>query len=103
MHWEFYHSKCTGWRRTYILKTSMTLSWKSFRCLNLFVRTEPSFYTLRDFDFSDEKLQDTTGVLPPPSKKMQVKNIPKSWEVPNRCYRRRFNRVSKILWRILYL
>ena len=36
---------------------------------------------LREFDFSDEKLQDTTGVLPP---KKQAKIIPENWEPPNR-------------------
>ena len=36
---------------------------------------------LREFDFSDEKLQDTTGVLPP---KKQAKIILENWEPPNR-------------------
>ena len=36
---------------------------------------------LGEFDFSDEKLQDTTGVLPP---KKQTKIIPENWEPPNR-------------------
>ena len=36
---------------------------------------------LGEFDFSDEKLQDTTGVLPP---KKQAKIIPENWEPPNR-------------------
>ena len=31
---------------------------------------------LGEFDFSDEKLQDTTGVLPP---KKQAKIIPENW------------------------
>ena len=36
---------------------------------------------LGEFDFSDEKLQDTIGVLPP---KKQAKIIPENWEPPNR-------------------
>ena len=36
---------------------------------------------LGEFDFSDEKLQDTIGVLRP---KKQVKIIPENWEPPNR-------------------
>ena len=36
---------------------------------------------LGEFDFSDEKLQDTIGVLPP---KKQTKIIPENWEPPNR-------------------
>ena len=40
-----------------------------------------SFNMLGAFDFSDEKLQDTTGVLPP---KKQVKIIPENWGPPNR-------------------
>ena len=36
---------------------------------------------LGEFDFSDEKLQDTTRVLPP---KKQAKIIPENWEPPNR-------------------
>ena len=36
---------------------------------------------LGEFDFSDEKLQDATGVLPP---KKQAKIIPENWEPPNR-------------------
>ena len=35
---------------------------------------------LGELDFSDEKLQDTTGVLPP---KKQAKIIPENWEPPN--------------------
>ena len=35
---------------------------------------------LGEFDFSDEKLQDATGVLPP---KKQAKIIPKNWVPPN--------------------
>ena len=34
-----------------------------------------------EFDFSDEKLQDTTGVFPP---KKQIKIIPENWEARNR-------------------
>ena len=34
-----------------------------------------------EFYFSDEKLQDTIGVLPP---KKQAKIIPENWEPPNR-------------------
>ena len=40
-----------------------------------------SFNMLGEFDFSDEKLQDTTGVLPP---KKQAKIIPENWGPPNR-------------------
>ena len=40
-----------------------------------------SFNMLGEFDFSDEKLQDTTDVLPP---KKQIKIIPENWEAPNR-------------------
>ena len=36
---------------------------------------------LGEFDFSDEKLQDTIGVLPP---KKQVKIIPENWGQLNR-------------------
>ena len=36
---------------------------------------------LGKFDFSDEKLQDTIGVLRP---KKQAKIIPENWEPPNR-------------------
>ena len=36
---------------------------------------------LGEFDFSDEKLQDTIGVLPP---KKQAKIITENWEPPNR-------------------
>ena len=53
-----------------------------------------SFNMLGAFDFSDEKLQDTTSVLLP---KKQAKIIPENWGPPNRLYRRGFNRVSKIL------
>ena len=35
-----------------------------------------------EFDFSDEKLQDTTIVVLPPKK--QAKIIPKNWEPPDR-------------------
>ena len=40
-----------------------------------------SFNMLGEFDFSDEKLQDTTGVLPP---KKQTEIIPENWGPPNR-------------------
>ena len=40
-----------------------------------------SFVMLGEFDFSDEKLQDTTGVLPP---KKQTEIIPENSETPNR-------------------
>ena len=40
-----------------------------------------SFNMLGEFDFSDEKLQDTTGVLP---LKKQAKIIPENWGPPNR-------------------
>ena len=40
-----------------------------------------SFNMPGEFDFSDEKLQDTTGVLPP---KKQAKIIPENWGPPNR-------------------
>ena len=40
-----------------------------------------SFNMLREFDFSDDKLQDTTGVLPP---KKQTEIIPENWGPPNR-------------------
>ena len=40
-----------------------------------------SFNMLGEFDFSDEKLQDMIGVLPP---KKQAKIIPESWEPPSR-------------------
>ena len=36
---------------------------------------------LGEFDFSDEKLQDTIGVLPP---KKYAKIIPENWEPQNR-------------------
>ena len=36
---------------------------------------------LGENDFSDEKLQDTTGVLPP---KKQAEIIPENWGPPNR-------------------
>ena len=39
------------------------------------------FQQLGEFYFSDEKLQDTIGVLPP---KKQTEFIPKNWEAPNR-------------------
>ena len=35
-----------------------------------------------EFYFSEEKLQDTIGVLPPPKK--QAKIIPENWEPTNR-------------------
>ena len=41
-----------------------------------------SFNMLGEFDFSDEKLQDTTGVLPPPKKTGQ--NHPENWGPQNR-------------------
>ena len=40
-----------------------------------------SFNMLGEFDFSDKKLQDTTGVLPP---KKQIEIIPENWKAPNR-------------------
>ena len=40
-----------------------------------------SFNMLGEFDFSDEKLQDTTSVLP---SKKQAKIIPENWGPPNR-------------------
>ena len=40
-----------------------------------------SLNVLGEFDFSDEKLQDTTGVLPP---KKQAKIISENWGPPNR-------------------
>ena len=40
-----------------------------------------SFYMLGEFDFPDEKLQDTTGVLPP---KKQIEIIPENREARNR-------------------
>ena len=40
-----------------------------------------SFNMLGEFDFSDDKLQDTTGVLPP---KKQTEIIPENWGPPNR-------------------
>ena len=55
---------------------------------------------LGEFDFSDEKLQDTTGVLPP---KKQAKIILENWEPPNRRKKLRFNKISKILLPIRYL
>ena len=44
-------------------------------------QSSSSFNTLGEFDFSDGKLQDTIGVLPP---KKQTEIIPENWEVPNR-------------------
>ena len=55
---------------------------------------------LGEFDFSDEKLQDTTGVLPP---KKQAKIIPENWKPPNRRKKPRFNKISKVLLPIRYL
>ena len=55
---------------------------------------------LGEFDFSDEKLQDTTGVLPP---KKQAKIIPENWEPPNRRKKPCFNKISKILLPIRYI
>ena len=44
-----------------------------------------SFNMLGEFDFSDEKLQDTTGVLPPPKKgRLKTEAIPENWKSPNR-------------------
>ena len=40
-----------------------------------------SFNMLGEFNFSDEKLQGTTGVLSP---KKQTEIIPENWESPNR-------------------
>ena len=40
-----------------------------------------SLNMLGEFDLSDEKLQDTTGVLPP---EKQAKIIPENWGPPNR-------------------
>ena len=40
-----------------------------------------SFNMLGEFDFSDEKLQDTIGVLP---SKKQTEIIPVNWGAPNR-------------------
>ena len=40
-----------------------------------------SFNMLVEFDFSDEKLQDTISVLLP---KKQTEIIPDNWEAPNR-------------------
>ena len=51
-----------------IIETHSPQSWASFNMLG-------------EFDFSDEKLRDTTGVLPP---KKQVEIILENWEVPNR-------------------
>ena len=39
-----------------------------------------SFNMLGEFNFLDEKLQDTTGVLPP---KKQTEFILENWEAPN--------------------
>ena len=52
-----------------IIETHSPQSWASF---NIF----------GEFDFSDEKLQDTTGVLPPQKKAGQI--IPENWGLPNR-------------------
>ena len=51
-----------------IIETHSPQSWSGFNMLG-------------EFDFSDEKLQDATGVLPP---KKQVKIIPENWEPPDR-------------------
>ena len=51
-----------------IIETHSPQSWASFNMLG-------------EFDFSDEKLQDTTGVLPP---KKQTEIIPENWGPPNR-------------------
>ena len=55
---------------------------------------------LEEFDFSDEKFQDTINVLPP---KKQTEIIPEDWEASNRQYQCRIKRISKILRRITYL
>ena len=44
-------------------------------------QSSSSFNMLGEFDFSDEKLQDTISVLPP---KKQTEIIPENWEAPNR-------------------
>ena len=44
-------------------------------------QSSSSFNMLGEFDFSDEKLQDTISVLPP---KKQTDIIPENWEAPNR-------------------
>ena len=44
-------------------------------------QSSSSFNMLGEFDFSDEKLQDTISVLPP---KKQTEIIPENWEVPSR-------------------
>ena len=49
-----------------IIETHSPQSWASFNMLG-------------EFDFSDEKLQDTIGVLPP---KKQIEIIPENWEAP---------------------
>ena len=51
-----------------IIKTHSPQSWASFNMLG-------------EFDFSDEKLQDTTGVLSP---KKQIEIIPENREAPSR-------------------
>ena len=51
-----------------IIKTHSPQSWASFNMLG-------------EFDFSDEKFQDTTGVLSP---KKQIEIIPENREAPNR-------------------
>ena len=43
-------------------------------------QSSSSFNMLVEFDFLDEKLQDTISVLPP---KKQT-DIPENWEAPNR-------------------
>ena len=45
------------------------------------LQSPSSFNMIGEFDFSDEKLQDTIGVLPP---KKQTEFIPENWEAPNR-------------------
>ena len=44
-------------------------------------QSSPSFNMLGEFDFSDEKLQDTVSVLP---LKKKTEIIPENWEAPNR-------------------
>ena len=46
-----------------------------------------SLNMLREFNFSDEKLQDTTSVLP---QKKQIDINPGNWETPNRRYQCHF-------------
>ncbi len=58
------------------------------------------FNLLGEYDFSNDRLQDNTGVLPP---KSVAKMILEYWESPTRLEVMHLGEIRKILWRDWYL